>query len=123
MKKTTVDVQLWTKEYDSAFDGPTVAYLEIFPQREGSRLTSGVKFVGKATAEQKRSRKARTMKPDVFHESGQALRDRIAGLAREGWKLDTKRVRVNASDAPRGPSDGDLAREQYDAEIRKMGRR
>jgi hypothetical protein len=120
-KRVAIEVQTWTKRWDSAFDGLSEGRLEVFPMREGARLTSSVRFIGKPrNASERSSRSSRPSKPEVFTERGEALERRLRALAGDGWKCTTKRVRVPEHDAPRGRTEAEVAREQYDQEMRAM---
>lgn len=123
-KRVPVEVQIWTKRWDSAFDGLSEGRLEVFPLRDGAQLTSSVRYIGKPrNASERSSRNARPSKPDVWVEHGDKLQGRLRQLPKDGWKCTIKTVRVPTEEAPRGRTEADVAREQYDRELRAMIRR
>lgn len=119
-KRVPVEVQIWTKRWDSAYDGPSEGRLEIVPLREGARLTSSVRFTRKARNAAERSSRKYQSKPEVFTERGEELQHRLRSLARDGWTCTTKTIRVAEHEAPRGRTEAEVAREQYDREMRAM---
>ena len=120
-KRVAVQVQVWAKRWVSPYDGLMEGKLEVFPLRDGSRLYSTTRYPGKgrnALEERNRKHARKYHKPETWTEGSEAVRARLAVLAKEGWTCTTRTARVPADEAPRGKSDGEVAREQYDREMR-----
>lgn len=88
-KRVPIEVETWTKKYDTKYEKNLVATLVITPRRNDFLLVSALKIGGK-----------QAHKPDRFLESRQQVQDRRTGLARDGFVRTTKTIRVHEQEAP-----------------------
>jgi len=107
-----VTQEIWEKKIPAGkYSGAGTSRLIITPGRNGPLMVS------EATEGNKRIFR------DEFTESADAIAARRIALKADGFKLVTKPVKVRPENAPKGPSDGEIARQQRDTELAEYLRR
>lgn len=87
-RRVEIDVETWTKKYDTKYEKNLVATLVIEPMRRDNLLVSSLTVGGKSAH-----------KPDRFVETDEQVAERRKGLARDGFALTITHKRVPESDA------------------------
>jgi hypothetical protein len=109
-KRVAVTKETWIKKYSTQY-GDHEALLEITPTRGGPKMVStGIDIV--------KGRRKRIFK-DVFTESEAQLAKRRESLVKDGFVLKTQQLKVSAQEAPRGPSDTEIAQRQNEQELKE----
>ena len=103
-----VTQEIWEKKIPAGkYSGAGIARLEITPVRNGNAMVS-VGFEN-----------GKRIYRDEFNEKDDVVEARRIALKADGYKRVTKPVKVRPEEAPQGRSGGEIARRQYDAEMRE----
>lgn len=87
-RQVEIDIETWTKKYDTRYEKNLVATLVIEPMRRDNLLVSSLTVEGKSAH-----------KPDRFVETDDQVAERRKGLQRDGFTLTIAHKRVPESDA------------------------
>jgi hypothetical protein len=87
-RRVEIDVETWTKKYNTKYEKNLVATLVIVPMRKDNLLVSSLTINGK-----------HAHKPDRFVETDDEIAARRNGLERDGFTLAVTHKRVPKSEA------------------------
>lgn len=87
-RRVEIDVETWTKKYDTKYEKNLVGTLVIVPLRHDNLLVSSLTINGK-----------HAHKPDRFVETDEQVAERRKGLERDGFVLTVTHKRVPESEA------------------------